>query len=137
MIYADTSALAKLVFEEVESGALAELPLDQVDVLKISSDLTVVELPRVCRRVAPERIPDASDLLGGFDLLPVDRQVIEDAAALEASQLRCLDAIHLASALTLSDALTAFVAYDDRLFGLAQEAGPPFIAPCLGQTFRT
>ena len=44
---------------------------------------------------------------------------------------RCglFDAIHLASALTLRDQLTTFVAYDKRLVAAAKEAGLPTASP--------
>jgi hypothetical protein len=37
--------------------------------------------------------------------------------------LRTLDALHLASAVLLSDELTVFIAYDQRLTSAAQAAG--------------
>ena len=43
--------------------------------------------------------------------------------------LSTLDALHLASALLLGDALTAFVAYDHRLADAAQAAGLAVVAP--------
>ena len=44
-------------------------------------------------------------------------------------QLRTLAALHLASALLLGDALTAFVAYDHRLAEAARTAGLVVAAP--------
>jgi predicted nucleic acid-binding protein len=44
-------------------------------------------------------------------------------------QLRSLDAIHLASAEYLEQALTAFVTYDKRLAAAATERGLPVSAP--------
>ena len=44
MIYFDTSALVKLIFEEAESAALAEWVTMRRDVPKISSHLSTVEL---------------------------------------------------------------------------------------------
>ena len=43
--------------------------------------------------------------------------------------LRTLDALHLASALLLGDALTAFVAYDHRLADGAEAAGLAVATP--------
>jgi len=50
VIYFDTCALVKLIFEEAESAALAEWVTLRPDVPKISSDLSTVELLRTCRR---------------------------------------------------------------------------------------
>lgn len=80
MIYFDTSALVKLVFEEAESSALAAWLTERADVRKISSDLSMVELLRTCRRIDEEAVRDAALLLGGIDLLTIDRPIVERAA---------------------------------------------------------
>lgn len=123
MIYLDTSALVKLVFEEDESAALAEWVAERVEVPKISSDVSIVELLRTCRRIDEAAVGAASLLFGGIDLLPVDRSVIDQAATVTPNELRSLDAIHLASALSVKAHLTAFVAYDSRLCSAALQAG--------------
>jgi predicted nucleic acid-binding protein len=113
----------KLVFEEDESAALAEWVSERVEIPKISSDLSIVELLRTCRRIDDAAVDTAALLLEGIDLLPVGRSVIEQAAAVSPSELRSLDAIHLASALSVKDHLIAFVAYDSRLCSAALHAG--------------
>ena len=129
MIYFDTSALVKLVFEEAESMALTEWLSVRTDVPKISSDLSTVELLRTCRRIDEDAIEDAKLLLGGIDLLPMDRGIVEKATTLVPEELRSLDAIHLASALSVKEDLTALVAYDVRLCSAAQEAGIEVVSP--------
>jgi len=129
VIYFDTSALVKLVFEEAESTALAEWLSVRAEVPKISSDLSTVELLRTCRRIDEDAIEDATLLLGGIDLLPMDRGIVEKAATLVPDELRSLDAIHLASALSVKDDLTALVAYDGRLCSAAAEAGIEVVSP--------
>lgn len=129
MIYFDTSALVKLVFEEVESMALAKWLSVRVEVPKISSDLATVELLRTCRRIDEDAVEDATILLGGIDLLPMDRAIVEQAATLAAEELRSLDAIHLASALSVKEDLTAFVAYDSRLCTAAAQVGIEVASP--------
>jgi predicted nucleic acid-binding protein len=123
VIYFDTSALVKLVFEETESAALAKWLSVREDVPKISSDLSTVELLRTCRRVDDAAVEAANLLLGGIDLLPMDRAIVEKAASLVPPELRSLDAIHLAIALSVKANLTALVAYDVRLCSAAAEAG--------------
>ena len=129
MIYFDTSALVKLVFEEDESSALAEWIADRVDLPKVSSELSVVELLRTCRRVDETALNSATLLLDGLDLLPVSNFIVQQAAAIVPSEIRSLDAIHLASALTIGDHLVAFVAYDHRLSSAAQQAGMVIATP--------
>ncbi len=129
MIYFDTSALVKLVFEEAESGALAEWLSARTEVPKITSDLAMIELLRTCRRIDADAVADATTLLGGLDLMPMDRTIVEHAAALAPADLRSLDAIHLASALAVKDDLSVLVAYDDRLCTAAARAGVVVASP--------
>jgi len=129
VIYVDTSALVKLVFEEAESQALAEWLAARADVPKISSDLTTVELLRTCRRVDERSVGDAAQLLGGIDLLSMDRGIVQQAGTIAPTELASLDAIHLASALSVKEDLTAFVAYDGRLCTAATHAGIEVISP--------
>ena len=129
MIYFDTSALVKLVFDEAESAALAEWLTLRADVPKVSSDLSTIELLRTCRRVDEGAVEGAVLLLGGIDLLPIDRAIVEKAATLIPTELRSLDAIHLASALSVKTNLTALVAYDVRLCSAAAEAGIEVVSP--------
>ena len=129
MIYFDTSALVKLVFDETESAALAEWLTVRADVPKVSSDLSTIELLRTCRRVDEDAIEGANLLLGGIDLLPMDRAIVEKAATLVPTELRSLDAIHLASALSVKANLTALVAYDVGLRSAAAQAGIEVVSP--------
>jgi predicted nucleic acid-binding protein len=129
VIYFDTSALLKLVFDETESAALVEWLTAMTDIPKVSSDLSTVELLRTCRRVDEGAVEGANFLLGGIDLLPIDRGIVEMAASLVPSDLRSLDAIHLASALSVKADLTALVAYDVRLCSAAAEAGVEVVSP--------
>ena len=129
MIYFDTSALVKLVFDETESAALADWLSHRADVPKVSSDLSIVELLRTCRRVDENAVEGANLLLGGIDLLPMDRAIVEKAASLVPTELRSLDAIHLASALSVKTDLTVLVAYDARLCSAASEVGIEVVSP--------
>ncbi|MGO9558986.1 MAG: type II toxin-antitoxin system VapC family toxin [Acidimicrobiales bacterium] len=123
MIYLDTSALVKLVFEEDESAALAEWITERVELPKISSELSTIELLRTCRRIDEGSVVAAVSLLAGIDLLAIDRSIVEQAAMVTPNELRSLDAIHLASALSVKAHLTAFVVYDNRLRSAALQAG--------------
>jgi predicted nucleic acid-binding protein len=104
----DTSALVKLVSAEPESAAI-----------------TRTELVR-----APARLRDA-DVARYAALLPPDSNssrfstaLLRAAAVLPRPELRALDAIHLAAALTAPD-LRAFVTYDRRL----ADAGVVVVSP--------
>jgi hypothetical protein len=125
--YLDSSALVKLVVEEPESWALGDFVRDRP---VVSSDIARVELPRAVRRMGlgPAAQTRANDVLRKLTLLKLERPTLTQAAELEPVGLRSLDAIHLASALTISG-LEDFVTYDRRLAGAAEAAGLPVEAP--------
>ncbi len=123
MIYLDSSALLKLVFQERESDALEDWLTARAGAPKVSSELAKVEVLRACRRIDVAALPDARTLLGRLDLVPLAGAVVQQASALEDPGLRSLDALHLASALSLGAALAVFVAYDHRLIEAATTSG--------------
>lgn len=55
--------------------------------------------------------------------------VLDSAEILGPPRLRSLDAIQLASAVSLGDDLGVFVAYDERLLAAAEDAGLSVLAP--------
>lgn len=128
MIYLDTSALAKLVVHEVETVALGEWLRQRAAQLWVTSIVGGVELMRVVRRVAGAG-NGARLLLAGLDTIPLAEHVADLAETTEPNTLRTLDAIHLASALSVRDELTAFCCYDRRLLDAAREARLPIQAP--------
>lgn len=120
--YLDTSALAKLVVRERETGSLRRWPGRRSDAMA-TSELAGTELVRATRRVAPDRMPHARAVLEVVDLIRVSTEICESAAMIEPTALRSLDAIHLASALVLGDDLDVVVAYDERLVDAAVPLG--------------
>lgn len=129
MIYLDSSALLKLLFEEQESDALQVWLDSRASVAKVSSELAKVEVVRATRRLAPETVPVAVNLLSQLDLVPLSGGVVDQAAHLGEDALRSLDALHLASAITLGINLTAFIAYDHRLSAAASDLGLEVVQP--------
>lgn len=129
MIYLDTSALVKLIYDQDESAGLEAWLQTVASVPKLTSEITVVELLRTCRRVDVDALADAEMLLAGVDLVPIDAAIIRTAANLDPAEMRSLDAIHVATGLAVGDDLTAFVAYDRRLMGAAQGARLPAVSP--------
>ena len=129
MIYLDSSALLKLLHEEPESAALADWLTGQAGSPLLSSELANVEVIRGCRRINPDALSEARALLAGLDLIPLAGAVIAEAANVGETTLRSLDAIHLASALSIRSDLSAFVVYDHRLSEAASAAGLQPLAP--------
>lgn len=129
MNYFDSSALLKLLFEEPESGQLEQWVSEQSGVPAVSSELVKIEVTRATRRLDPQVLPAARRLVAQLDLVPMTSDLIESAGDVGSDLLRSLDAVHLASALSLGSALTAFVAYDARLTTAAQDADLPIAQP--------
>ena len=123
MIYLDSSALMKLVRLEEESAALREWLSERPEQPVVSSELGRVEVLRAARRVDGRALTEAHAVVADIDLVPLDRAVHDLASDIGHPLLRTLDAIHLASAVLLSDELTAFIAYDHRLTSAADAAG--------------
>lgn len=130
VVYLDTSALVKLVVPEPESEALEQELHRWTD--GASSSLAWVELPRAVRRRLGEASPSLIELwsaLAASAEVPISDEVVGIAARLDPARLGSLDAIHLASAISLGDALGALVTYDDVLESAAQEAGLRTLRP--------
>ncbi len=123
MIYLDSSALMKLVRQEHETAALREWLSLRPEQPVVTSELGRVEVLRSARRVGGRVPTEARALVGDLDLVPLDRAVQDLAGDNADPLLRTLDALHLASAVLLSEELTAFIAYDHRLAAAAQAAG--------------
>ena len=120
MLYLDTSALVKLVVVEPESAALGRWLADQPNLVRASSVMVRVEMPRAAWRADPAALPDSYRLIRQIVEVELSDEVLSRAAGVRPPALRSIDAIHLASALTLRRELTAFVAYDKRLLAAAQ-----------------
>ena len=125
--YLDTSAAVKLVQREAGSDELQAWLAGEERML-VSSLLLRTELLRATRRVRPDLLGRARALLDHITLLDVSMDVCERAGLLDPDGMRSLDAIHLASALTLIDELEGVVAHDVRLTGAALAIGLNVVA---------
>lgn len=133
VIYIDSSAAMKLVRPERHSDRLSAWLAERREMHVLSSVLVEVELIRATRRIAPDRLTRAGDVLRGIGVVALSSSVVARAAAYGDRDLRSLAAIHLATAehvvTTSLRALEAFVAYDERLLAAAAAAGLPIVAP--------
>lgn len=126
--YLDTSALARLVVAESETAVL-EAWLAERPRVPVSSDLARTELLRAVRRVAPDLVVRAREVLDSVSLIQVTTAMFEHAALLDPTVLRSLDAVHLSAALALGDDLDGIVTYDERLAQAAHANGVRVVAP--------
>ncbi|MDQ2911612.1 MAG: type II toxin-antitoxin system VapC family toxin [Actinomycetota bacterium] len=127
LAYLDSSALVKLVLEEKETPALTSFLRNWP--ARVSSVVCSVEVHRAARREAEAATMRAAEVLELVDLIALDRVILDTACTTDPASLRTLDAIHLASALSLGADLGAFVTYDQRLLEAAERAGLDVLAP--------
>ena len=129
LLYLDSSAIVKMVLRETESPALLAVLPRFAGI--VSSSLAAVEVHRAVRRAPqdPALLQRSRQVLAGIDLLRLDDAILSAAAELEPPLLRTLDALHLASALSLGDDLSVMAVYDGRLADAARSIGLEVLSP--------
>lgn len=125
--YLDSSAIVKLAIEERESGPLRRH-------LRRRGPLTSSAIARteVMRALLDEGDPGLArgrEVLGRLNLVRVNDRVLVAAGGLLPTELRSLDAIHLATALQLGDDVRQLVTYDDRMAEAARTLGVRTVSP--------
>jgi predicted nucleic acid-binding protein len=95
----------------------------------VSSALLGVEAIRACGRYGEEYAVDARSFLADVALMPLDDAVLAEAASIDPTGLRSLDALHLATALSIREEVGAFIAYDERLAVAAEGKGFTVLQP--------
>lgn len=124
--YVDASAIVKLAVPEPESLALVDYLHEPRR--RLTRALSLTEAWRGLRR-AGAASPSPAGLLEAFHLVGLDERVLTKAATVDPPTLRPLDAIHLASALSLEDTTLDFVTCDDRLADAARVHGLRVVQP--------
>jgi predicted nucleic acid-binding protein len=128
-LYLDASALVKLVTVEQESSALRGYLSAADSDAEFTAAITRTELVRAATRLRkPDIVRQANRLLTKLQFVEFSTALLDAAAALPPPELRTLDAIHLAAALSAPD-LRAFVTYDRRLADAAAAAGMAVVSP--------
>ncbi len=121
IIALDTSAVAKLVIQEPESTVLEhyvrEVPADAPMVV---STLAGTELRRLVIRLGLP-VGTGTEILAGFDVLPLTGPMLHQAGTFPQRQLGTLDALHLATAVAVGADI--LLTYDARLAEAAAQEG--------------
>jgi uncharacterized protein len=130
VFYVDTSAAMKLLREEQETPALIrwqeKLSPDNHQV--VSSDILRTELMLAGTRWGVSAT-EIRRVVNALTTLRVTSNICDSAGRLSGLGVRSLDALHLASALTLEQSLDAVVTYDKRMVSAAQQLGLPTMSP--------
>lgn len=120
--YLDSSALVKLLVEEGETSALEADLADREGA--VASSLAVVECQRAVRRAGNRRLLQRmEEVLEAIYLVDVTTPVLEQASRLGPASIRSLDAIHIATALSIDAEALDVVTYDDRMAEAARMNG--------------
>jgi predicted nucleic acid-binding protein len=118
----------KLIVAEPESDALAETV--QVDwPYLLASEIIAIECHRAALRAGGAAPKLAADRVAAVGLLGITPDVLRNAQKLGPPHLRALDAVHLATAVSVADQIGAVLTYDVRLAGAARTAGLTVLAP--------
>lgn len=126
--YIDSSALLKLVVREEETSAL-EADLAARDGL-VTSRLALLECRRAARRVPHRRLVQTVDaVFEAVYLLEITPSILDAAAALNTPHLRSLDAIHVATAMSVGDPALDVLTYDTRCADAARASGLTVVQP--------
>jgi predicted nucleic acid-binding protein len=120
LAYLDSSAYVKLVLPEPESGALVHWLRRWPE--QVSASLLRVEVSHAVRLHGPEAVARARRLWTRMTFVGLTEPLLDTAASIPL-QVRSLDAIHLAAALSLGDDLAGLVTYDQRLGSAARAYG--------------
>jgi uncharacterized protein len=123
LLYLDSSAIVKLVVPELETSALVDTLRRDPQI--VSSVLARVEVIRAVQRARARRalVDRAESILSRMALVRLEESVVATASMLRPLELRTLDAIHVATALSLAPALAGLLTYDARLASAARAAG--------------
>jgi uncharacterized protein len=124
--YLDTSAFVKLVRSESESPALRRALVGRE---LLSSALLTVEGGRAARRYGELAAERAHAALTAITLVPLDEPVLQTAAGLDPAELRSLDALHLATVVSLGADVERLYCYDNRLGDAARALGIEVVEP--------
>lgn len=126
-VYLDTSVLGRVLLDEPDTPAI------QRDLAnfsrRVASRLLRVELRRLgLRRELLER---ADMLIADVSLVPIDDRILEETETITPSAVGTLDAIHIATAVRLSQdgELDALMTYDKQLADGARAHGIEVLSP--------
>jgi predicted nucleic acid-binding protein len=127
-VYLDSSAIVKLILDEAETHELERFLTHRPSL--VCSIVGQVEVLRAAHAVGHDLVvKHAKEIVSRIDFVALDPSLVRHAVAVTPSSVRTLDAIHLATALSLEPDLAGMVVYDKRLADAARKAGLTVWAP--------
>lgn len=121
LTYVDPSAIVKLAVQEPEPAALRRFLARRQPL--VSNALARTGVARALRPSGPEVVARGEEVLRRIQLLRESDRVLSTAGTLLPTEVRALDAIHLASADQLGASVRQIVTYDERMAEAARTIG--------------
>lgn len=127
MIYMDASALVTLTVGREYAGDLRVYLAERPNIPLGTSPVGIIETVRNVDKIGgfPHVLNDLNNSCAEIELT----SSVRDTAARLAGRPRTIDAIHVASALSLGEYLTVLISYDKRMLEVAAEQGLPVASP--------
>ena len=126
-VYLDSSGIVKRIIPERESGDLDQYLRGWPR--RASSALVRTEVVRAVRSHGAAAVARAREVLATMTLIEVTDVILHAAAELDPLTLRSLEAIHIATAMSLRGELARLVTYDERMASAARALGIGVDAP--------
>ena len=125
-VYLDSSAIVKLAVQEKESAALRRYLRRRAPL--VVSALARTEVARALLPLGATAVQRGHDVLTSLEVIRVTDRVLLEAGSLP-SEIRSLDAIHLATMRQLGVSLRRLVTYDKRMSLTARQFEIATVAP--------
>jgi predicted nucleic acid-binding protein len=125
--YLDSSAIVKLAVGEPESVALRRYLRRRRPL--VTSALARTEVARALLPFGAAAVAHGADVLDRLDVVRISDRILRAAGSLLPTELRSLDAIHLATAAALGADLARLCTYDERIANAAGVLRMRVIAP--------
>ena len=124
--YLDSSAILKTIFDEQERPDLLRFLNSQ----STSSRLSKIEVRRTVARLAPTKTAEVNLELDKINFLPISNPILMAAENFSSEiTLRTLDAIHIATVMSLEGSIEGLIAYDRQMIANAKLLGIKVISP--------
>ena len=124
--YLDSSAILKTIFDEQERPDLLRFLNSQ----STSSRLSKIEVRRTVARLVPTKTAEVNLELDKINFLPISNPILMAAENfLSEITLRTLDAIHIATVMSLEGSIEGLITYDRQMIANAKLLGIKVISP--------
>ena len=124
--YLDSSAILKTIFDEKERPELLRVLASQ----SFSSRVSRVEVRRTVARLAPNKVSEVNHELERINFMPISDVILLAAENFSSEiTLRTLDAIHVATVMSLEGSIQGLITYDKQMAANAQLLGIKVISP--------